>query len=104
MVFNDVFVELTYGKTIGCTVYLNYIIIGDPYIICFYLSFAADRISISVLVYEWLHFQNINLSLFLELKIKIEQMACSFHKLRQGISEVPRLFLCNIGYLNWTFK
>ena len=104
MVFNDVFVELTYGKTIGCTVYLNYIIIGDPYIICFYLSFAADRISISVLVYEWMHFQNINLSIFLELKIKIEQMACSFHKSRQGISEVPRLFLCNIGYLNWTFK
>ena len=92
MVFNDVFVELTYGKTIGCTLYHNYIIIGDPYIICFYLSFAADPISIFLLVYEWLHFQNINLPLFLELKNNIEQMTYSFHRSRQDSSEVSRLF------------
>ena len=82
MVLNDFFVELTYGKTVGCIVYLDSYTMGVPYIIWFSLLFATDRFSISFLVYEWLHFQNFYLWFFF-YTLKIILTRWHFHCINQ---------------------
>ena len=77
----------------------NYIIMSDPNSIYFSLLIGADRILISLLVYEGCKFQKNILEFFLNFENNIEQMTFSLRKSHQRISGESRLFLYNSGCL-----
>ena len=64
MVFNNVFVDLTYGLFVGYSVEVNKFKLTYSLRICSALFNAANYKSISFLVFEWWNFENNNFCLF----------------------------------------